>query len=116
VGSTVHCTWLSLGNEVLYIRLDKTGLLNCHLLVSKARTRNLGNLTSLWNKTVLELKDSQTFYNANDIPKWLNRLHLLDDYRNFPWKDSTIVQSIQKDEDEITIDDSYSQMDLDENP
>jgi len=87
VGPTVHCIWLSLGNEVLYIRLDKTGLLNHHLLVSKARTRNLGNLTSLWNKTMLELKDSQTFYDANDIPKWLNQLHLLDDYRNFSWED-----------------------------
>jgi len=79
----VYCTWLSLGNEVPYIRLDNTGLLNHRLLVSKVRTRNLGDLTFLWKKTVLELKDSQTFYDADDIPKWLNWLHSLDNYRNF---------------------------------
>jgi len=94
VGPTVHRTWLSLGNEVPYIRLDKTGLLNRRLLVSKAKTKNLGDLISLWKKTVLELKDSRTFYDADDIPKWLNRLHPLEDYRNFPWEDTTIVQSI----------------------
>jgi len=96
--------------------LDKTGLLNRRLLVSKARTRNPGDLTSLWKKTVLELKDSRTFYDADDIPKWLNRLHPLDDYRNFPWEDTTIAQSIRKDENGMIIDDDYSQMDLDENP
>jgi len=51
--------WVEEGLFGQYLRLDKLGLLDRRVLVSKKKTRQLIDLTSLWRRVVLEGRDHQ---------------------------------------------------------
>jgi len=51
--------WVEDGLFGQYLCLDKLGLLDQRVLVSKKRTRQLINLTSLWRRVILEGRDHQ---------------------------------------------------------
>ncbi|KAF7771867.1 hypothetical protein Agabi119p4_6178 [Agaricus bisporus var. burnettii] len=53
----VHFDWIGTGLHGAFLRLDTLGLLDRRFIVSKKRTKQLYDLTSMWRKTVLERRD-----------------------------------------------------------
>jgi len=51
--------WVGEGLYGQYLQLDKLSLLDWQVLVTKKRTRQLINLTTLWRWVVLENRDHQ---------------------------------------------------------
>ncbi|KAF7768399.1 hypothetical protein Agabi119p4_7642 [Agaricus bisporus var. burnettii] len=64
----VHSFFGGNGNAGPYVRLDKTSLLGKKVIVSKKRTKNLFDLTTMWKHNVLEITDATEAGNeANSI-------------------------------------------------
>ena len=51
--------WIGKGLYGQYLQLDKLSLLNRRVLVTKKKTRQLIDLTTLWQQVVLENRDHQ---------------------------------------------------------
>ncbi|TFK17790.1 hypothetical protein FA15DRAFT_661187 [Coprinopsis marcescibilis] len=73
--------------------ISKTRILNSRLLVSKKRTRNLLDLTSLWKKTVIAKMDIDVLERDPDVvmasPKQLGPLDLGESDDDYESDDST---------------------------
>jgi hypothetical protein len=67
-----HETFVGRGMFGEYLRLDKLGLLDRRLLVSKKKTTQLMDLAAMWRRSVLERRDRQALHDGT-LDSWIIR-------------------------------------------
>jgi len=82
------------GEEVFVPDLRKIGILGCRWIVSRKRTTNLFDLSSLWKKTVFRKLDEAIAEEGGVVPQ----ISSIDDETNILVPDRPIIQDVQDDD------------------